>query len=448
MWAWARMLGGLGILAVLLWRLGTGAFLDGLRVIDARTLLAAGAIGLLTTVLSAWRWCLVARGLGLRLSLGGAVADYYRALFLNAALPGGVLGDVHRAVQHGRDVQDLGRGVRAVVLERSAGQVVLVAVGVGMLLVFPPPVLSTGQLDALARVGVVAVAAGALVAVSLATLRIRRRRRPERYGAAAPGRDAAFAGQPGQPARPGQPGQGSAPPEPPWPGRRPDSRLTRCLRTVATDVRLGLLSRRTCLGVVLTSAVILAGHLATFLVAARAAGSTAPVALLAPLMLLALLAMLLPLSVGGWGPREGMLAWAFGAAGLSADLGLTVAVVYGLLALVASLPGAGVLAYRGLRRLADARSGATRPVGLPPAGSGGSGDGERAGARPGPTGPGSGPAAPGLDPVEESEPNPALAPAGRPGRPAGGRAAPRSLRAWHRGQRPVGQASSNRSDKA
>ena len=78
---------------------------------------------------SAWRWCLVARGLGLRLSLRGAVADYYKALFLNAALPGGVLGDVDRAVRHGKDEGDVGRSVRAVVLERTAGQIVLVAVG-------------------------------------------------------------------------------------------------------------------------------------------------------------------------------------------------------------------------------------------------------------------------------------------------------------------------------
>jgi hypothetical protein len=61
------------------------------------------------------------------------------------------------------------------------------------------------------------------------------------------------------------------------------------------------------------------------------------------LSLLSLLAMSVPLNVGGWGPREGVTAWAFGAAGLTAAQGLTVAVLYGLLALVASLPGAVVL---------------------------------------------------------------------------------------------------------
>ena len=55
-----------------------------------------------------------------------------------------------------------------------------------------------------------------------------------------------------------------------------------------------------------------------------------------------MLAMVLP-SVAGWGPREGATAWVFAAAGLGADQGVATAVVYGVMALVASLPGALVL---------------------------------------------------------------------------------------------------------
>jgi hypothetical protein len=70
------------------------------------------------------------------------------------------------------------------------------------------------------------------------------------------------------------------------------------------------------------------------------------VATLLPIAVLALLAMGLPLNVGGWGPREGVTAWAFGAAGLGAGTGLSVAVVYGVLSFVAALPGAVVLVAR------------------------------------------------------------------------------------------------------
>jgi uncharacterized membrane protein YbhN (UPF0104 family) len=298
-WAWVKVLGGLAILGALVWRLGTGAFLDGLYVIDGNTLLAALGIGLLTTVLSAWRWCLVARGLGIRIPLRGAVADYYRALFLNAALPGGILGDVHRAVHNGRVTGDMGRGVRAVVLERSAGTAVFVVVGLSVLLAIPSPIVPRNQL--------VQVAAAVVLAAALTVALVV------------------------------------------WARRRGASRVTRALGTAAADIRHGLLARRVWPGILVSSALVLAGHLATFLVAARAAGSTASVARLAPLMLLALLAMLLPLNVGGWGPREGVTAWAFGVAGLSPSLGLTIAVVYGVLAFAASLPGAAVLVVRWLR---------------------------------------------------------------------------------------------------
>ncbi|MFD5653003.1 lysylphosphatidylglycerol synthase transmembrane domain-containing protein [Streptomyces sp. NPDC127039] len=288
-------LAGTAVLAVLLWRLGTGAFLDGLRRIDGPTVLAALGIGLVTTVFSAWRWALVARGLRIRLPLAAAVADYYRALFLNAALPGGVLGDVHRAVRHGRSTGDLGRGVRAVVLERVAGQLALIGVGVGVLLTMPSPVLD--EVRHLAPLVALALA-GALAVV----LALRMNRAPARRG--------------------------------------------RAVRTALGGARHGLLSRRNLPGIALSSAVVLAGHLTMFVLAARVAGSAASVAALTPLAVLALLAMGLPLNVGGWGPREGVTAWAFGAAGLGAGTGLGVAVVYGVLSLVASLPGVVVLVGR------------------------------------------------------------------------------------------------------
>jgi hypothetical protein len=53
-----------------------------------------------------------------------------------------------------------------------------------------------------------------------------------------------------------------------------------------------------------------------------------------------LLASAIPLNVAGWGPREGAAAWVFASAGLVAAAGLEVAVVYGVISLVATFPGA------------------------------------------------------------------------------------------------------------
>jgi glycosyltransferase 2 family protein len=123
-WTWARLAGGAAILAVLVWRVGAGPFVDGLRLTTAWALAAAMAITSLTTLCCAWRWSLVAGGLGVDVPLRTAVSAYYRFQFLNSTLPGGVIGDVHRGVLHGRAVGDLGRGLRSVAWERASGQAV------------------------------------------------------------------------------------------------------------------------------------------------------------------------------------------------------------------------------------------------------------------------------------------------------------------------------------
>jgi hypothetical protein len=114
-------------------------------------------------------------------------------------------------------------------------------------------------------------------------------------------------------------------------------------------LRDGRLGARSWAGIGLASAVVVCGHAMTFLIAARAAGVSAPPSRMVPLALLAMLVMVLP-SIGGWGPREGATAWAFGAAGLGAQLGVATAVAYGVMVLVSTLPGAAVLVISWLRR--------------------------------------------------------------------------------------------------
>ena len=155
-----------GILGVLVWRFGTGPFIAGLARVDAGSLAVAGGVAVVTTLACAWRWTVVARGLGVALPLPTAVAAYYRSQFLNVATPGGILGDVDRALRHGRDVGDTSRGLRSVVWERVAGQVVLVAVAGSVLVLLPSPVRHTAR-----GAGLVAAAATLALGVLLALLR-------------------------------------------------------------------------------------------------------------------------------------------------------------------------------------------------------------------------------------------------------------------------------------
>ena len=238
---WLRVAGGAAVLAAVLWWVGPGPVVDGVRAAGPVPLAAAVAVTGVTTVCCAWRWRVLAARLGTEVPMGTAVAAYYRSQLLNATVPGGVVGDVHRAVRH---------GAVAVVSERGSGQAVQVAAAGAVLLAAPVPW------------------AAAVLGLAVLTALVR------------------------------------------WPV------------------------------VVGTSLVSSAGHLLVFLVAARAAGVDASTATLLPLGLVVLLGASIPLNVAGWGPREGVAAAAFAAAGLGAADGAAVSVLYGVLALVATLPGA------------------------------------------------------------------------------------------------------------
>ena len=304
-WAWARLVGGAAVLAVLVWRLGSGPFLHGVRGLGTGPVLGVLAITSVTTVFCAWRWSVVARGLGMDLPVGAAIAACYRSQFLNGVLPGGVLGDVHRGVRQGRDTGDVGRGLRAVVWERAAGQVVQAVVTAVVLLALASPLRS-----AMPVVLVSAVLGAVLVALVLRAL-----------------------------------------------SRRPSWAPARALRAAGADIRHGLLASSAWPRVGLASVVVVVGHTGTFLVAAHAVGVAASPARLVPLALVVLLAGAVPLNVLGWGPREGVAAWLFAAAGLGPGPGVATATAFGLLGLVATLPGALVLAVERLPRPAGAPTG-------------------------------------------------------------------------------------------
>lgn len=284
---------GAVVLAAVLWRVGAAPFVQGLRAVDALTLGVAAGTGAVATVACAWRWQLVAGRLGVDLALPSAVSSCYRSQLLNTVLPGGVLGDLHRGVRQGRSSGDVGTGLRAVGYERLAGQAVQAAIVLSALVLFPSPVR---------HVLPVPLAVLALVAAAALLL-----------------------------------------------GRRTPARARR-VRAAGADVRRVLLHRSAWPGLVVSSTVVVAAHTTTFVLAATAAGTRAPLRSLVPLALLNLLAMSVPLNVAGWGPREGGAAWSFAAYGHGAAQGVAVATTYGVLAAAATLPGAVVLVVAWARR--------------------------------------------------------------------------------------------------
>ena len=275
----------------LLWHLTDGPqVLALLAQTDWPWLLAALATAHGQVLLSALRWRLTAAQLDQSLRKRDAIGEYYLSQFVNLAVPGGVLGDAGRALRQ-RHQAGMLRAAQAVVLERLVGQVALFAVlfcwfiaaiAVPGGLVVPGWVSDIVGWLALGLVGVVVL--GAVLA-----------RLPGPVARAAAGFGAAL--------------------------------------------RLGVLARGVWPRQVGLSVAIVACNLSSFAFCAIATGTDLPLVAVVTVLPLILTVMMIPLSVGGWGLREGAAAAIWPVVGAAPEAGIAASIAFGLVILVASLPG-------------------------------------------------------------------------------------------------------------
>ena len=253
---------------------------------------AALLLSLVQVVVSAWRWKFTAGCLGIDLPFSVAVQEYYLAMFLNQVIPGGVVGDVSRAWRHASIQVALtaarGPAVRAVILERASGQVVMgIVAGLSVLLL---PLGIGLQL----KFGIGATAIGVMGVGSWIF---------KRYG-----QDNSVMG------------------------------------SLIRDARTTLFTQKVFPVQFVVSLVVVSTYVATFVIAAKAIGIETPFFVLLPLVSPVLAAMVIPVTIAGWGVREGFAAILWGSVGLAPVDGVAISVAYGLLVLLSTLPGSIVLA--------------------------------------------------------------------------------------------------------
>ncbi|WP_282602189.1 lysylphosphatidylglycerol synthase transmembrane domain-containing protein [Paracoccus sp. PARArs4] len=94
---------------------------------------------------------------------------------------------------------------------------------------------------------------------------------------------------------------------------------------------------------VVLNLAITALNIAGFAMAARATGSIIAPAQAMVLVPLILLTMILPVTIAGWGLREGAAAALFPLIGASSEAGLAASMAFGLVFLTATLPGIAVI---------------------------------------------------------------------------------------------------------
>jgi uncharacterized membrane protein YbhN (UPF0104 family) len=225
-----------------------------------------------------------------------AVREFYLAMFVNQVLPGGVSGDAYRAWRHGRrarqqELHGAGPAVRAVIIERVANQMVMALCILASIALWP---LLPGALSVSIRV--LLIAAVAVIGVAVLALALLARR--NNGGAIARFFD--------------------------------DAREALVRRgSLPAQVGLGLLVVGCCL--------------AMFYCAAHAVGASLSLFQLLALVPATLFAMTIPISIGGWGVREASAVALWTMAGLPAEEALASSILYGVLTLLAALPGVVVL---------------------------------------------------------------------------------------------------------
>jgi uncharacterized membrane protein YbhN (UPF0104 family) len=266
------------VLALVIWWADAGAVMGHMRGASWGWLKVAGLSLTALSFLMAKRWQVVAGEVDLDISYSRAVAEYYIAQLVNLVLPGGVVGDVARAVRV-RHAGDLTRAAQSVAADRIFGQAVMfAALGCGLFiaLLVPggvawPAITWVGIVLGISVIGVVFVLS------------------------------------------------------------RGDGATARFLGLI---LRLFQNAQLLVLSLIITVLLIFGLYSC-----ARATGTNITPQGWFTLIPLVLSAMLIPLSIGGWGWREGAAAALFPMIGASPSAGIAMGIAYGGMMMIAALPG-------------------------------------------------------------------------------------------------------------
>ena len=246
-----------------------------------------------------WRWVLILQGR--RFGYFRLVRFYWLGLFFNQVLPSSVGGDAMRAYCLVRDGCGIGSSSVAVLLDRILGLVGLI------LLVFVCQPMSFEFIrDDATRLGVLLVALGAAFAVCGVLILDR------------------------------------------LTGRFRHWRIARGMTMLSSEARRILFSVPSGTGLLALSVVVHLISIVAVGILALAVGVGVHWLAFAIVVPLASLLMTVPISIAGWGVREGVMVVGLGYAGIQPEQAVALSVLFGLLLLDVALPG-------GLAWLADGR---------------------------------------------------------------------------------------------
>ena len=279
------------------------------RISDARPgpLIAVVAAYTFQILIIVWRWQAILVAMNIDLPFRKIFTFTYIGMFFNQALPSAVGGDAVRIYKVYKSGTLLSRAINSVMLDRVATVLALV-----LLALFAVPFFLDKVGDAEARwilPGVILLALGGFAGVVLLMVLDK------------------------------------------MPSRISHYRLVRGMAALAADTRSVFLSPRHALTVMVVSLI---GH-ANITFGAYLIGLSLDLGidwvdymvLMPPVMLL----VTLPISIGGWGVREGAMVAAFALIGVPAEGILVLSILFGLVAILIALPGGVVWLLSGERKI-------------------------------------------------------------------------------------------------
>jgi len=285
----------LGLLALILSKVELGDAFARVASASLPFLALALLVAGVQLCLLAVRWSFILDRMGSSIGLANALRHCWEASFYNLALPSGIGGDAIRMFRCHRQGCTARIAIGSVVLDRYAGVMTLLLLTAGLLMMPGHPLheVVTGE------VTVVIIAALPILALGPAVVDL------------IPG---------------------------PWWRWKPIAPLV-WLCATARQVVLHPSSGAVVLG------LSLAIHICTafsFILIGQAIAADIPLALYALVVPTSMLATMIPLSLGGWGIREGAMVGLFSLAGVPTTEALTLSVLFGLVLLALGLLGGAI----------------------------------------------------------------------------------------------------------
>lgn len=275
-----RLVFSLILLSLIAWAVDGAELLRRLANADYSLFALAVLLGILANIVSAWRWLIIARHLGLTATAGTLLPAYGRGVALNTVLPGATLGgDAYRTIALQRLGNPMLKAAASVALDRLSGLWALFLISwLAWLL------LALGTEDTVAPVTLHAHLTGIALAVGTPFIARTLSRRL------------------------------------PISSHKLPARLLHLLSETARLAHITFVS----------SAIVQFATIAALWAALLAVTPEVPFLYLVAISAPVFLATALPVSIGGYGTREAAMATYYSLAGLPADVAVAGALLHGL----------------------------------------------------------------------------------------------------------------------